>query len=86
MMNYSITTKYRSGEDTDGDGKPWNEIEDCGSFRSTVDFTVTDQDKKTDEVNGIIVQYIQKSTIVDIYKTKGGGIKNILNTTGKIYE
>jgi len=85
-MNYSITTKYRSGEDTDGDGKPWNEIEDCGSFRSTVDFTVTDQDKKTDEVNGIIVQYIQKSTIVDIYKTKGGGIKNILNTTEKISE
>ena len=84
MMNYSITTKYRSGEDDDD--KEWNKINDCGGFRSTVDFTVTDQDKKTDEVNGIIVQYIQKSTTVDIYKTKGGGIKDILNTTEEISE
>ena len=86
MTNYSITTKYRSGVDKDGDRRPWNEIEDCGSFRSTVDFTVTDQDKKTDEVNGIIVQYIQKSTTVDIYKTKGGGIKDTLNTSEEISE
>ena len=84
MMNYTITTKYRSGKDNKG--RPWNEIEDCGSFRSTVDFTVTDKDKKTDKVNGIIVQYIQKSTTVDIYKTKGGGIKKILNTTEEISE
>lgn len=81
-MNYSIASKYRSGED-DHD-IPWNEVNDCGSFRSTVDFTINNQNGTQTKVNGIIVQYIQKTTAVDIYDENGGGILKTLSTSQEI--
>ena len=82
MMAYSITTKYRTGEDNDG--RPWNDVGDCGDFRSTVDFRVTDKGRNTSGVNGIIVQLIKKSTIVDVYDDEGGGKVKTLTTSEQI--
>jgi hypothetical protein len=70
MYNYTISSRYRSGYDDDN---AYNEVLDCGDFRSTVDFTVSDKNNNINNVNGIIVQYIQKSTVVDIYDENGGG-------------
>ena len=83
-MAYSIATKYRTGEDEDG--RPWNEVGDCGDFRSTVDFTVTDRNGNTSGVNGIIVQLIRKSAIVDVYDDEGGGKVKTLTTSEQISE
>lgn len=82
MMAYSITTKYRTGEDNDG--RPWNDVGDCGDFRSTVDFRVTDKGRNTSGVNGIIVQLIKKSTTVDVYDDEGGGKVKTLTTSEQI--
>ena len=82
-MDYTITCNYRSGNDETG--KPWNENGDCGDFRSTIDFTISDINGKTDGINGIIVQYIQKSCKVDIYDSDGKGFIETLNTSDEIY-
>ena len=81
-MNYSITTKYRTGADEQK--RPWNDVGDCGDFRSTVDFTVTDKGGNTSGVNGIIVQLIKKSTTVDVYDDEGGGKVETLTTSKQI--
>ena len=81
-MAYSITTKYRTGEDEQD--RPWNDVGDCGDFRSTVDFTVTDRNGNTSGVNGIIVQLIKKSTTVDVYDDEGGGKVKALTTSEQI--
>ena len=85
-MNYSITTKYRTGADDEGDGRMWNEVGECGDFRSTVDFKVSDRNGNTSGVNGIIVQLIQKSTNVDVYDDEGGGKTETLRTSEEISE
>ena len=86
-MVYTITCNYRSG--VDEDERPWNENKDCGDFRSTIDFTVLNEDvEMNDEINyvdGIIVQYIQKSCLVDIYHPTGQGVSKTLNTSDEIY-
>jgi len=85
-MDYTITCNYRSGNDEEG--KPWNENGDCGDFRSTIDFTVLNNVEMNDEINyvdGIIVQYIQKSCLVDIYHPTGQGVSKTLNTSDEIY-
>ena len=79
---YRITTKYRSGEDDEQ--RMWNEVDDCGGFRSTVDFTITNSTGGVSKVNGIIVQVIKKTTIVDIYDENGGGNVRTLNTSQSI--
>jgi hypothetical protein len=81
-MNYSITTKYRTG--IDEKDRPWNNVGDCGDFRSTVDFTVTNRNGNTSGVNGIIVQLIKKSTTVYVYDDKGGGKVKTLTTSEQI--
>ena len=81
-MNYSITTKYRTGADEQD--RPWNDVGDCGDFRSTVDFTVADKGGNTSGVNGIIVQLIKKSTTVDVYDDDGGGKVKTLTTSEQI--
>jgi hypothetical protein len=86
-MVYTITCNYRPG--VDEDERPWNENKDCGDFRSTIDFTVLNEDvEMNDEINyvdGIIVQYIQKSCLVDIYHPTGQGVSKTLNTSDEIY-
>jgi len=66
-MDYTILCNYRSGDDEEE--KPWNENGDCGDFRSTIDFTISDSNENTYGINGIIVQYIQKSCKL-IYMTR----------------
>ena len=83
-MDYTITCNYRSGNDEKG--KPWNENGDCGDFRSTIDFTISDSNEDTYGINGIIVQYIQKSCKVDIYDPNGEGFIKTLNTSDDIYK
>ena len=86
-MVYTITCNYRPG--VDEDERPWNENKDCGDFRSTIDFTVLNDDvEMNDEINyvdGIIVQYVQKSCLVDIYHPTGQGVSKTLNTSDEIY-
>jgi hypothetical protein len=86
-MVYTITCNYRPG--VDEDERPWNENKDCGDFRSTIDFTVLNEDvEMNDEINyvdGIIVQYVQKSCLVDIYHPTGQGVSKTLNTSDEIY-
>ena len=82
-MDYTITCNYRSGDDEKE--KPWNENGDCGDFRSTIDFTISDSNENTYGINGIIVQYIQKSCKVDIYDPNGAGFSETLNTSDEIY-
>ena len=86
-MDYTITCNYRPG--VDEDERPWNENKDCGDFRSTIDFTVLNDDvemnDKINYVDGIIVQYIQKSCSVDIYHPTGQGVSKTLNTSDEIY-
>ena len=83
-MNYSILTKYRSGEE-EGTNQPWNKSYDCGGFRSTVDFTIIKHGGSRSK-KGIIVQYIKKSTVVDVYNKDGGGLITTLNTSKMIYD
>ena len=82
-MDYTILCNYRSGDDEEE--KPWNENGDCGDFRSTIDFTISDSNENTYGINGIIVQYIQKSCKVDIYDPNGAGFSETLNTSDEIY-
>ena len=82
-MDYVILCNYRSGDDEEE--KPWNENGDCGDFRSTIDFTISDSNENTYGINGIIVQYIQKSCKVDIYDPNGAGFSETLNTSDEIY-
>lgn len=82
-MDYTILCNYRSGDDEEE--KPWNENGDCGDFRSTIDFTISDSNENTYGINGIIVQYIQKSCKVDIYDPNGAGFSETLNTGDEIY-
>ena len=82
-MDYTITCNYRPG--VDEDERPWNENGDCGDFRSTIDFTISDSNENTHGINGIIVQYIQKSCKVDIYHPTGQGVSKTLNTSDEIY-
>ncbi len=83
-MDYTITCNYRPG--VDEDERPWNENGDCGDFRSTIDFTILDENGQVTNVNGIIVQYVQKSCKVDIYNPTGEGISQKLNTNDDIYK
>ena len=81
-MEYKIEAKFRTGDDDEG--KAYNELGDCGDFRSTIDFTVKSADDKPP--TGIIVQRIEKSTIVDIYNDNGEGPQVTLQTTQDIYD
>ena len=79
-MEYKIEAKFRTGDDDEG--KSYNELGDCGDFRSTIDFTVKSADDEPP--TGIIVQRIEKSTSVDIYDDNGGGLEIKLRTTQDI--
>jgi len=79
-MEYKIEARFRTGDDDEGEA--YNELGDCGDFRSTIDFTVKSEDDETP--TGIIVQRIEKSTVVNIYNNNGGGLEMTLQTTHDI--
>jgi len=61
-MNYKISMSLVYGKDKFGN--PFQAARECGDFRVTKQFTVTNLKDRSSKPNGFIVQYVQKMTQV----------------------